>query len=105
VEENPDWSRFLFLMRHADFMRSAEDEFAELNTKFFSGVSQWFAQQVNTGSIRTMPGDVFIAIVLGPCQEYTRLYIDGKACTPRQEAARELACAAWCALRAKSGEE
>ena len=99
VEQNPDWSRFLFLMRHADFMGNAQDEFNSLNAKFFRSVSMWFLRQVKNGSIRNIPTDILIAVLLGPCQEYTRLYIDGKACTSPGQAAGELALAAWNALR------
>ncbi|HPJ92919.1 MAG TPA: TetR/AcrR family transcriptional regulator [Deltaproteobacteria bacterium] len=105
VEQNPDWSRFLFLMRHADFMGNAQDEFNVLNANFFRCVSMWFLQQVKTGSIRSMPTDLSIAVLLGPCQEYTRLYIDGKACTPPGQAAGELALAAWNALRSETSVE
>ena len=105
VEQNPGWSRFLFLMRHADFMGNAQDEFNVLNANFFRCVSMWFLQQVKTGSIRNMPTDVLIAVLLGPCQEYTRLYVDGKACTPPEQAAGELALAAWNALRSEKSVE
>jgi AcrR family transcriptional regulator len=105
VEQNPDWSRFLFLMRHADFMGNAQDEFNGLNANFFRCISMWFQQQVKTGSIRNMPTDVSMAVLLGPCQEYTRLYVDGKACTPPGQAAGELALAAWNALKSETPME
>jgi AcrR family transcriptional regulator len=75
VRDNSDWARFLMQYRHAGFMDSTEQEFAELNDEFNSIVAGWFRANVQSGAFRTMPPALYFCIVLGPCQEYTRLYL------------------------------
>jgi AcrR family transcriptional regulator len=98
VENNPEWSRFLFQERHADFMRNSEEEFNSLNEKLIMGISRWIVKQIKAGSIRKLPGDLYLAVLMGPCQEYTRLYIYGLSCTSLGDAADMLARAVWQAL-------
>jgi AcrR family transcriptional regulator len=98
VENNQEWSRFLFQERHADFMGNSEEEFNSLNEKFILGISRWIDKQIKAGSIRKLPRDLYMAILMGPCQEYTRLYIYGLSCTSLGDAVDILALAAWQAL-------
>ncbi len=100
VEKNPDWARFLFQKRHAEFMGDAVNRFESLNKGFMKGCSDWFRQHIESNTLRPLPGEVFISILLGPCQEYSRLIVSGLI--PRQAVdkdAESLAFAAWRALR------
>lgn len=98
VVEHTDWARFLLQMRHAEFMAGTEEAFRDLNSRFARGMADWVVGQVRKGRIRGYARDVFIAILLGPCQEYARQWIGGQAVTEPQAAAEEIADAVWAAL-------
>ncbi|MBI5250821.1 MAG: hypothetical protein HY912_15130 [Desulfomonile tiedjei] len=53
------------------------------------------------GTVRRLPPDMYVAILLGPLMEYTRLYLVGQTCTPLHHAMQELASAAWNCLEAE----
>lgn len=99
VEHYRDWAVYLSRMRHAPFMFGTEGELRRLNQSFGQTLSQWFNQQQQAKTIRPMNLGLFIALLLGPVQEYTRLYLAGVPCTPLEEAAAELSRAAWLAMR------
>ncbi len=98
VENNPDWSRYLFQQRHAMFMADSEGEFARMNADFMARMSAWFRKRIEAGGIRKLSPDLYPAVLLGPCQEYARLYLEGSHVTPVNKAADVLADAAWTAL-------
>ncbi|HTY22850.1 MAG TPA: TetR/AcrR family transcriptional regulator [Desulfomonilaceae bacterium] len=95
VSEHPDWTRYLFQKAHAEFMASAADVFAGLNAEFMKRCSLWLAVHVKAGTVRRLPPDMYVAILVGPVMEYTRLYLAGQTCTPLEHAMQELATAAW----------
>lgn len=98
VAQNREWSRFLFQKRHEAFLSGTDHEFNALNKHFAETIMKWFSRRIEDGSIRRLPWDVIIAIVLGPCQEYARMYLAGKSYTKAEEAVRSLSAAAWRAL-------
>ncbi len=101
VDANKDWSSYLFQMRHAEFMNPIEEEFAKLNSEFMGRVSNWFRTQIENKSIRRQPADLYPAILMGPCQEFTRMYLSGNSKTKIDIAIKELADAAWRSLKNK----
>ncbi|MEW6112177.1 MAG: TetR/AcrR family transcriptional regulator [Thermodesulfobacteriota bacterium] len=105
VSEHPDWTRYLFQKANAAFMASARDVFAGLNAEFMKRCAKWLAVHVMHGTIRRLPPDMYVAILLGPLMEYTRLYLGGHTCTPVEHATQELASAAWNSLKAEPGEK
>ena len=98
VKKNPDWARFLFQKRHAEYMDDSENEMKRLNTEFAQGMSAWFQTHIRAGQIKPLPRDVIIALLLGPCQEFARLYISGYARTDVSSAAESLAAGVWTSL-------
>lgn len=102
VKEHPEWARFLFQKRHAEYMDDTEDEMKRLNAEFAKGMSGWFQKNIEAGTIKALPRDVFIALLLGPCQEFARMVVGGYAKSDVTVAARKLAEAAWAALGAES---
>ena len=42
VKQNPEWARFLFQKRHAEYMDDTEDEMKRLNTVLFQKMAVWF---------------------------------------------------------------
>jgi len=101
VTEHPDWARYLMQMRHAGFMKAYEQSMAHANTQFAEGLGSFFRPHVERGVLRTVPRELFIAIVLGPCQEYARLLLSMDLEISLRTAVREITEAAWQALRVK----
>lgn len=101
VKENPDSARYLMEVRHAEFMATAEDAIAEQNQKFAKGFAKWLKLNLENGTIRHLPLDLFISLILGPAQEYVRNWLAGQAHTELPAAKEELARAAWLIVRGK----
>jgi len=99
IEKNPDWAQFLFQKKiHFSFIAETEEALLNLNKKFVYGISNWFKLHMATGTIRTLSWDLLIALLLGPCQEYTKLYLLKKTGSNIDNAIRELSLAAWRSL-------
>jgi AcrR family transcriptional regulator len=103
VAQNPDWARYLFQKRHASFLTGTEQQFNILNKTFVERISKWFMRHIREGTIRHLPWDIMIAVLLGPCQEFARLYLSGKAVSKIEKAVNELSSLAWQSL-ATTGE-
>lgn len=101
VERYPDWARFLFQHRHAEFMaaKETEDAMKQLNDCFAGGMSAWFKKQMDAGRIRKLPRDIFFALLLGACQEYARQYLAGCVVTDVARAVEQIAAGVWSALK------
>jgi AcrR family transcriptional regulator len=102
VDKKPDWAKYLMHNRHAEFMSATEESFREMNTDFISKTSGWFGMHMDSGALRKMPPDIFMSILLGPCQEFTRLRLSGSCCTDIDKVAHELGLAAWRTLGMES---
>ncbi len=100
VSTNPDWTRYLFRNAHTGFMASAKDVFAGLNAEFMRRCARWLGAHVKAGTIRRLPADMYVSILLGPLMEYTRLFVSGHSCTQPDNAIEALGSAAWRCLGA-----
>ena len=98
AKQNPEWTRFLFQKRHADFMSSTEKEFKEMNVDFARRIASWFQKHVRAGALKLLPPDLYPCILLGPCQEFLHHYLATHTVTSLDTAAREFGKAAWQAL-------
>lgn len=99
VRKHPDWARYLLEMRHAEFMADSEATIAEQNRRFLERVVGWLETHVESGTLRRLPPDLFLSLIIGPCQEYTRLRLAGRAQTKLSVATEELSQAAWSSVR------
>ena len=104
VDGNRDWAQFLFRMRHLEFMEQKEAEFSELNRELFGRISAWFRKQIAAGAIRRLSPDLYPAVLMGPCQEFSREYLAGHTVAKVETAAKQLSAAAWHALRSENGK-
>ncbi len=98
VEANPEWARYLMRMRHADFMAEAEAAMADQNIRFSETLGGFFRENIQDGEFRILPGDIYISLILGPCMEFVRLWLEGKTASSLKQAGDEIAGAAWRAL-------
>jgi AcrR family transcriptional regulator len=105
VSQHPDWTRYLFQKANATFMTSAPEVLAGLNVACMKRCAQWVGTHVKAGTLRRLPPDMYVAIILGPLMEYTRLYMAGQTCTALESAMEHLASAAWNSLKAEPVEK
>jgi len=101
VEHNVDWSRYLFQKRHWVFMSTAEEDIAEMDRELGRRAEKWFAQFIRSGEIRSLPVDIYVSLILGPCMEFTRQFLFGLSSTPIDETIEVLADAVWQYLAGK----
>jgi AcrR family transcriptional regulator len=101
IEENAEWSRYLFQKRHSVFLADAEEKIASLNREFVEKLSRWLTGHMSEGTLRKLPTDIMLPLIFGPCMEFTRLYLSGHTSTAPGRAAPALGEAVWRALAAK----
>ena len=99
VSEHPTWARYLTEMRHAEFMAGIESRFKELNAHFAAGITAWVSDHMKARRLKPMSRDIFIALLLGPCQEYARQWLSGHAVLEPAEAAVAMAGPIWRSLQ------
>jgi AcrR family transcriptional regulator len=100
VERNPRLARFLMNRRETELRLATEARVRELNREFFPRVAAWFKRHVETGALRPLPNDLREPVLLGPCQELSRLWLAERTRISLRAAERGLSDATWRALRA-----
>ena len=99
VKENPEWAKFLFYQRNADFMQNPNEELNSRNKNFTKTLCAWFNKYTEAGILKKMSWDIFLPQLIGPSQDYTKHYLSGMSVTPVEEAVEILSTAAWDALK------
>lgn len=101
IQDNRSWASFLMEHRYEGFMTETGEAFEALNAHFGGSISGWFTGHIQRGTLQKLSIDVLLSLILGPCQEYTRLYLSGKAVTPPDKAAALISGSLWRSLSAK----
>lgn len=99
VAAHPDLARFLL----AGQPPGAAEAITPLNRELFGRMTEWFERQVDTGSMRPLPRDLLYATLIGPAQEFSRHWLEGRTQSSMKTAERALAQAAWDSLRRTKG--
>lgn len=94
VERNPDRARFL--LGGGAPREAAADQLRDLNRDLVAVLDGWVGRQEE---IRELSLEAFYAVVIGPAQEASRLWLSGRIGSLRR-LEDELAAAAWRAVRA-----
>jgi AcrR family transcriptional regulator len=100
VERDPRLVRFLMNRRETELRLATEARVRELNREFFPPVAAWVKRQEDAGALRQVPLDLWEPVLLGSCQELSRLWLSGRTRISLRAAERELAEATWRAVRA-----
>lgn len=100
VEQNPELAQFLMNRRETELVAATEARVRELNRSFFPHVTAWVERWVGAGALRPLSPDLREPVLLGPCQEFSRLWLAGRTRISLRRAERELADATWAAVRA-----
>ena len=99
VETNPKLARFLMNRRETELRLATEARVRELNRDFFPRVEAWMERHTRSGALRAVPPDLWEPLLLGPSQEFARLWLAGRTRLSLSRAERELADATWNSLR------
>jgi AcrR family transcriptional regulator len=100
VERSPKLARFLMNRRETELRVATEARVRELNRAFFPPVTEWVRRQVDAGALRPLHSDLWEPVLLGPCQEFCRLWLAGRTRLSLRRAEQELADATWNAVKA-----
>ncbi|HEV3283142.1 MAG TPA: TetR/AcrR family transcriptional regulator [Solirubrobacteraceae bacterium] len=99
VEQNPQLALFLMSRRETELRSATEARVREINRAFLPRVGEWVRRQVEAGALRPLPLELWEPVLLGPCQELSRLWLAGHVRTPLKAAERELAETTWRAVK------
>ena len=96
---NPAWARYLVTMRYADFMHVAESALGRQNRNAYPALWAFIQRHIRDGVLRDLSPDLYATLIIGPCQEYTQLWVSGKSISSPETVREEIVSAAWQALR------
>jgi AcrR family transcriptional regulator len=99
VARHPSLARFLMGRRETELRLMTEARVRELNRAFFPRVAAWVERNADAGQLRPLPRDLWEPVLLGPCQELSRLWLSGRARISLRAAEHELAEATWRAIK------
>lgn len=99
VEANPALAKFLMNRRETELRLATEARVRALNRDFLPRVAAWMERHVHSRALRPVPADLWEPLLLGPSQEFTRLWLAGRTRIALRRAERELAEATWKAVR------
>jgi AcrR family transcriptional regulator len=100
VSEHIDLTQYLVLMRQADFV--AQSDVRTSRATFFKGAAELFQPHFEAGELRPMAFPVFVAVLTGPVQEYTRHWLGHPDPADMKRARKILSDAAWLSVRKES---
>ncbi len=100
VSDHVDLTQYLVLMRQADFV--AQSDVRASRAAFFKGAAEAFAPHFEAGELRAMQFPVFVALLTGPAQEYTRHWLGHPDPGDLKRARKILSDAAWLSVRKES---
>lgn len=101
VRANRRLAQFMFARQEAEVLRRAEPGLRELNHRFAAAAGAWLEPHIRAGEIRRLPPDVMFALLIGPSQELSRLWLGRRTDTDPDEAAELLAESVWSSLKGK----
>lgn len=104
VRRNPDLARFLGSRREASVVVAGEAAVRKLNRQFACQAHAWLSDARDAGAVRDAPLPVLMAVVMGSCQELTRL-ADSRAEMASGAEVSALAEIVWQGVRARSGQD
>jgi AcrR family transcriptional regulator len=99
VAREPDRARFLFTAERPQTKSQAAHDLSRLDRTFFDRLFEPLEAAMHAGALRTLPRDLFLAMVMGPAQSYARAWLEGRGRSTLSRARRALADGAWAAVR------
>jgi AcrR family transcriptional regulator len=99
VQSNRRLAQFILTRRDPEVRLASQGPLRELNRAMFEQIDAWLARHERAGTIEPMSRDGFYAVVVGPAQEISRHWLAGRTKASIATLERELADAAWKAIR------
>lgn len=97
VTSSPDRARFLFQAPRARLEAQALERVHTKNAEFLRALRAQIKPHL--ASMRPIPADLLIPVIVGPAMEWARQWLGGHARTSPTAACRALADCAWAAVR------
>jgi AcrR family transcriptional regulator len=99
AEANPAWARYLMGMRRLEAVAAIEVRLREINQGFIGEAIALIRPHMDEGEIAPLRLEILLALLLGPAQEFLRLWFSGRTDLGLRRARELLAEAAWKSLR------
>jgi AcrR family transcriptional regulator len=99
VSDNLDLARFLLNHPPPAVARESEEEIQEMNRAFVSALSDRFQTWLDRNAIRPIQVELLFPILIGPTYEFARRWLLGRTSVSLDDAAGDLAVAAWRSVR------
>lgn len=99
VARNRELARYLMASREPEVALASARPLRELNRAFLREVGEWLGPHLRARRLKELPTDLFYAVVLGPSQEFARLWVAERTSSSLERAQAELGEAAWRAVR------
>lgn len=93
------WARYLSTMRHTEAVRLAADAITAANQEFVAALGAFFRKHQRAGTLRRLPPELCVSLLLGPSQELTTHWLLRGKSVDLEGAIDELGDAAWLSLR------
>ncbi len=78
ARDNAGWASYLLLIRHRDRSSALEVRVAELNSQYLKNTFDLLKAYADSGQIRKLPRYLYAPMIIGPCQELVRQYLENR---------------------------
>jgi AcrR family transcriptional regulator len=100
VAKHPKMAAYLMSSREVEVARATDAELRAMNRVVIDATREWVEREVLAGALRPLPTALYYALLIGPAQEFARQWVRRRDREAMRVAERELADAAWRAVRA-----
>jgi AcrR family transcriptional regulator len=98
VEADQRLARFLLEHRTLELREASAPQIEQQNAELVEALDGWLAPHLRARVVHRLPPDLFLAVLLGPSQEFARAWLRGNASSTIEQAVRALSAAATAAL-------
>jgi AcrR family transcriptional regulator len=99
VSANTSSARFLLQSRDIQFSQDMHRQLSHEHNEIMRGYFSWFTPFVEDGSMKSLPLDTYVPLIIGPAQEYARRWLAKQVDRPPASLTRVFSDAAWNAVR------
>jgi AcrR family transcriptional regulator len=103
AQANSAWARYLLHARQLDAVAAIEVPLRERNAAFLQQALTLVKPYMASGEIARLPAEILFALLLGPAQEFLRLWLSRRAELTLEQARKLLTAAAWKAVQPGEG--
>jgi len=101
VRDNQKWARILFPILRSGRTEKFEAKIAALNKKYLGRSFDLLDQYAKAGEIKTLPRYLYAPLIMGPCQELARQFLENRRNMISPDAGALLSEVIWQGLRAE----